>query len=86
VLKPLAKNFPSKAGEQNLLDGRVHSFRHYFCSRCAREGIAVQTLMLWLGHQDSSMIRHYYHLHDDQAQLQMNKLKSISDSAQRSAG
>ena len=33
--------------------------------------------MLWLGHRDSKMVRHYYHLHDDDAQRQMSKFKSV---------
>jgi integrase len=77
VLKPLGKQFVSPTGEANLLQGRLHSFRHYFCSKCARDGVAIQTLMLWLGHSDSAMIRHYFHLHDDQAQSQMNKIRSV---------
>ena len=35
VLTPLAERFPSPAGGQGFIDGRPHSFRHYFCSRCA---------------------------------------------------
>jgi hypothetical protein len=42
-----------------------------------RDGIPEQTVMLWLGHRDSKMVRHYYHLHDDDAQRQMSKLKSV---------
>lgn len=30
--------------------------------------------MKWLGHQDSGMVRHYFHLNDAAAQSQMNKL------------
>lgn len=80
VLKPLAKQFPTRAGEPNLLSGRVHSFRHYFCSRCARakDGPREQTLMEWLGHRDSAMIRHYFHLYDDDAQRQMSRLQAVN--------
>jgi integrase len=79
VLKPLADRFVGHAGERGFLDGRLHSFRHYFCGRCARDGVPEQTVMVWLGHQDSRMVRHYYQLHDEDAQRQMNKLKSVDD-------
>ncbi|HSH93242.1 MAG TPA: tyrosine-type recombinase/integrase, partial [Roseimicrobium sp.] len=80
VLTPLRKSFPGQEGNRSFKDGRLHSFRHYFCSKCARDGIDEQTVMLWLGHRDSKMVRHYFHLHDDDAQRQMNKLKTVGDS------
>ena len=33
--------------------------------------------MEWLGHRDSRMVRHYYHLHDEEAQRQMNRLEIL---------
>ena len=30
--------------------------------------------MNWLGHHDSDMIRHYYHLHDEEARRRMDQL------------
>jgi integrase len=36
--------------------------------------------MAWLGHADSKMVRHYYHLHDDEAQRQMKRLQFVSES------
>lgn len=30
--------------------------------------------MKWLGHRNSRMVKHYYHLHDEEAQRQMKKL------------
>lgn len=79
VLKPLAPRFPRpRAGEgSSFTDGRVHSFRHYFCSKVAREGIPEQTVKQWLGHQDSKMVRHYFHLHDADAQRQIKQLRSV---------
>jgi integrase len=77
VLKPLAARFPGDPASPNFIDGRLHSCRHFFCSKCARDGVPEQTVMLWLGHRDSKMVRHYYHLNDDEAQRQMSKLKSV---------
>lgn len=30
--------------------------------------------MNWLGHRNSAMVRHYYHLHDDEACRHMQRL------------
>jgi hypothetical protein len=42
-------------------------------------------LMDWLGHANSEMIRHYYHLHDDEAKAQMNQLDFLGGAGGRSA-
>ena len=31
--------------------------------------------MDWLGHADSSMVTHYYHLHDQESQRQIRRVK-----------
>jgi integrase len=77
VLKPLAEQFPGVPGEPSFIDGRLHSFRHYFCSECARQQVPIQVLKQWLGHQDSEMIAHYFHLHDRDSQRQMDQLKLV---------
>lgn len=33
-----------------------------------------QVVKEWLGHADSKMVRHYYHLHDDETQRQMDRV------------
>ena len=85
VLKPLVQQFPTPAGETGFEDGRLHSFRHYFCSTCANTGVPEQVVMRWLGHQDSLMVRHYYHLHDDEAQRQMQRVNFVGGSAAKGA-
>ena len=48
VLTPLAKRFPKPVGEPiGFIDGRLHSYRHYFCSICARS-VSQQVAMIWL--------------------------------------
>jgi integrase len=79
VLTRLRERFPTPAGAVGFADGRLHSFRHYFCSRCANSGVPEQVVMEWLGHRDSAMVRHYYHLHDDEAQRQMKRLDFLGD-------
>jgi integrase len=77
VLTPLAERFPTPDGEIGFEHGRLHSFRHYFCSTCANRGVPEQVVMKWLGHQHSAMVRHYYHLHDEEAQRHMERLSFV---------
>lgn len=77
VLTPLKSKFPGEPGFRSFANGRLHSFRHFFCSKCASDGIAEQVVMKWLGHTSSRMVQHYYHLHDDESQRQMKKLTSV---------
>jgi len=84
VIRPLAEQFPTPEGKQGFTDGRFHSFRHYFCSTCANRGLPERILMKWLGHANSEMIRHYYHLHDEEAQRRMNELDFLGGAAGRS--
>ncbi len=85
VLKPLAPLFPSNGG-QSFVDGRLHSFRHYFVSMCASTRVPELTVMHWVGHADSSMVRHYYHVHDEEARRQMNSLNLLGSVVGRSDG
>lgn len=80
VLGPLAEQFPAVADAPGIAAGRLHSFRHFFCSMSANNGVPEQMLMAFLGHRDSEMIRHYYHMQQDEARKQMNKLPSLGPS------
>ncbi len=84
VIDPLAKKFPIPDGERGFRDGRVHSFRHAFCSNCANNGVPERMLMGWLGHANSEMIRHYYHLHNEESQRRMNDLDFLGGAGGRS--
>jgi integrase len=81
VLTPLAERFPTRAGGTGFIDGRLHSFRHFFCSLSANSGVPEQVLMTWLGHRDSKMVRHYYHLHPEEAQRQMARIRFLGKAA-----
>lgn len=86
VLKPMAARFPTPKDEVGFAYGRLHSFRHFFCSLCANRGVSRQVVMRWLGHKDSGMVEHYYHLHDDEARRQMDRIKLFdSDTGGRGA-
>ena len=86
VIEPLTAKFPSSDNERGFKDGRLHSFRHYFASTCALNGVAERVAMQWLGHQDSDMVRHYFHLHDGEARRQMERLEPIGITGKRLAG
>ena len=79
VLTPLAGRFSTPEGEVGFADGRLHSFRHFFCSLCANRGVSQRVVMRWLGHKDSRMVEHYYHLHDDEARRQMGRIKLFDE-------
>ena len=71
VLKPLSKDFPASGHGKSFIDGRLHSFRHYFVSMCAAaRHVSERMVMEWVGHADSAMVRHYFHVHDAEAQRQ----------------
>lgn len=69
ILTPLSGRPPTAVGKvRGFADGRIRSFRHYFCSACENFRVPEQTLMNWLGHRNSRMIRRYYYLHDEASQ------------------
>ncbi|MCI0361844.1 MAG: tyrosine-type recombinase/integrase [Planctomycetaceae bacterium] len=86
VIKPLEPKFSSPEDEQGFKDGRLHSFRHYFVSMCANNNIPERVTMEWLGHQDSEMVRHYYHLHDEEARRQMARLDPLGSAGKQLPG
>jgi len=86
VIEPLTERFPSSTDEKGFRDARLHSLRHYFCSTCANSGVPERMVMEWLGHVDSEMVRHYYHLHDEEARRRMADLDFLGGAGGCSAG
>ncbi len=78
VLEPLSASFPTPDGGHGFSDGRLHSFRHYFCSTCANSGVPELMLMKWLGHADSVMVQNYYHLQDADACRQIGEVNFVT--------
>jgi integrase len=74
ILEAIAKatEDPQSAAEFRKL--RPHGLRHFFCSLCCSRNVPEQLVMRWLGHRDSEMVRHYYHVHDQEALRQMQRL------------
>ena len=87
VISHLASKFPTPPGERGIEHGRLHSFRHYFASLCgASPDVSELTAKEWLGHQDSQMVRHYFHLHADEARRQMARLDPLGTAGMQLAG
>ena len=78
VLPHVVKSLRSRKINTQADSGRLHSFRHYFCSECANGNVPMQMVMDWLGHQDSRMVRYYYHLADQRAQDEMKRLTFVN--------
>ena len=74
VVTPLKDEFPPQSGKKRFEDGRLHTFRHFFCSTCANSGIPEAVVMKWLGHTTPTMTRRYYHLAHDESRHQMERL------------
>jgi len=69
--------FPSVHNEQGFKDGKFHSFRHFFCSNCVNACVPERMVMERLGQQDSEMLRHYYHLNDQESGRRMGPLNPL---------
>jgi len=86
LLRPLTQKFPTPLGaEVGFVDGRLHSFRHFFCSECACSGVSERVVMKWLGHKSSAMVHRYFHLHDRESQQQMQRLDFFGEHGATSA-
>lgn len=77
VIEPLKKNFPTPPGEIGFEHGRVHSFRHYFCSQAFLNGAAEADIKEWLGHRDSKMVAHYRHLRSEDSQQKIQRIEFL---------
>ena len=53
---------------------------------CANRRVSERAVMQWLGHADSAMVRHYFHLHDTEAQRQMGKLNLLGGAGKQLSG
>lgn len=77
VLTPLSAKFPTHPGDIGFIDGRLHSFRHYFVSQCFLGGVSEGEIREWVGHADSRIVERYRHLSDDDAQRKMRQLNLL---------
>ena len=60
---------------EQVSKGTLHTFRHFFISMCASSGaVPIATCMTWVGHKDTDMVWHYYHLSDTASQDAMVRM------------
>jgi site-specific recombinase XerD len=88
VIERLKGRFPTPAGEIGFEHGRVHSFRHYFCSHAFLHGAAEADIKDWLGYRDLKMVAHYRHLRSEDSQHKMQQIDFLGsvDRTVRSEG
>lgn len=86
VIRPLSKQFPTPKGEIGFEHGRLHSFRHYFCSKALLCGASEGEVREWLGHADSKMVEHYRHLRADDAHRKMANIDFLGRPDERPNG
>lgn len=77
VIEPLKTTFTTPDGEIGFEHGRLHSFRHFFCSQCFLGGASEGEIKEWLGHADSKMVEHYRHLRSEDARRKMNQIRFL---------
>jgi len=53
---------------------KLHSFRHFFASTCARNNVSYKFALKWMGHSSSEILDLYFHMHDREAQQAINGL------------
>ena len=75
VLKPLAHLFPRKPGTVGFVDGKVHSFRHYFISECINQNMPINVILDWVGQSSSAILELYYSLKGNQSVSYMSNLR-----------
>ncbi len=50
---------------------KLHTFRHFFASFAANNGVEMAKLMKWMGHASVEMVRRYYTLGADESRRAM---------------
>lgn len=79
VIEPLKERFPTPPGEIGFEHGRLHSFRHYFCSQAFLGGASEGEIREWLGHRDSRIVELYRHLRNEDAQRKMEQIEFMAE-------
>ena len=62
------------------IEGKLHSFRHSFISRCLTNGIEEAVVRSWVGHVDPSIMRLYTHI---TSKVSQERIKLLGESAPR---
>jgi len=62
--------------QQLGIDGKLHTFRHAFISRCLTSGIEESVVRSWVGHVDSHVMKLYTHISSKISQERIKRLAS----------
>lgn len=58
---------------------RWHDLRHFYASVCASQGIKIERVARWMGHEDiATMYKHYLHLFEDDFADDMERLSQAA--------
>lgn len=50
---------------------KLHTFRHFFASICAKNNVSYKFALRWMGHRNSNILDLYFHMYDREAQQAM---------------
>lgn len=53
---------------------KLHTFRHAFCSMCARNNVSYRYALEWMGHSSSDILDLYYTMYDSTAETAMGTI------------
>lgn len=53
---------------------KLHSFRHAFCSMCARNNVSYKYALAWMGHSDSRVLDLCHTMFDGTAEAAMDTI------------
>ena len=68
------------------MEGKLHSFRHSFISRCLTKGIEESVVRSWVGHVDPTIMRLYTHISSPISQDRIKRLGATDSSGSESGG
>ncbi len=68
------KRLCKRLGFADWKKAKLHTFRHFFASVCARNNVSYKFALRWMGHGSSDVLDLYFHMHDREAQHAINSL------------
>lgn len=79
-LTTVKKSFSSILKAAGIENFRFHDLRHHFASRCAMQGVKIETIQAWLGHRHLDTTMKYAHLSEAHKSAEIEKLSSYYSS------
>lgn len=71
--------------EKLKIPGKLHTFRHYFISRCLTSGIEESVVRSWVGHVDPEIMRLYTHISSTISQDRIQRLGGAGNGEEKAA-